>query len=699
VPTSDQRNRLSAETSPYLLQHAHNPVDWYPWCEEALERARAEDRPILLSIGYSACHWCHVMAHESFENEDVARVMNELFVCIKVDREERPDLDKIYQLAHQMLAQRPGGWPLNMFLMPGDHTPFFGGTYFPREPRYGMPGFVDVLQRVAAFHREHREELQQQNASMREAFARMEARHAAAARQIDDSVLAAAQRQLESQFDARHGGFGGAPKFPHPTNLERCLRWWAAAAGGGRADANALSMARVTLHAMASGGIYDQVGGGFCRYSVDAEWMIPHFEKMLYDNGPLQAVYTDAFLATGEAEFARIAAGIGEWVMREMQAPEGGYFSTLDADSEGEEGKYYVWTAEEIRAALDDEQWQVVLRRYGLDGSPNFEGRWHLHARLPLDRVAHEVGITPERARGLLDAAHAALFTQRERRVRPGRDEKILTSWNGLMIKGMARAGRVLERPDFVDSATLAMDAIRGGLWRDGRLLATARDGRAHLNAYLDDYAFVADAALELLQARWRPADLDFACALADVLLDHFEDRAQGGFYFTSDDHETLLHRHKPLADESTPSGNAVAVQMLLRLGHLLGEQRYLEAAERALRAAFPSVLQNPSAHGALLNAIEDYLDPAQIVVLRGEPSALQDWLARCRARYAPRRLAVAVPADAQGLRGGLSERAPRGLAVAYVCSGFQCGAPVTTLADLHRALADAEAPPPGPEG
>jgi uncharacterized protein YyaL (SSP411 family) len=427
--------------------------------------------------------------------------------------------------------------------------------------------------------------------------------------------------------------------------------------------------------------------------------MIPHFEKMLYDNGPLQAVYADAFLATGEPAFARTAVGIGEWVMREMQSPGGGYYSTLDADSEGEEGRYYVWTSEEIREVLDDPQWRVVRRRYGLNGKPNFEGRWHLHVHEALNDTAQALGITAETARGLLDAAHAALFARREQRVHPGRDDKILTAWNGLMIKGMARAGRVLGHTEFIDSAARALEALRRDLWRDGRLLATAKDGRAHLNAYLDDYAFVADAALEMVQARWGTQDLAFAVSLADAMLDHFEDRGRGGFFFTSDDHEALLHRHKPLADESTPSGNGVAVQVLLRLGHLLGEQRYLQAAERALNAALSAVQHYPSAHGALLNAIEDYLNPTQVVVLRGDPAALEEWRARCAARYAPRRFTVAVPSDAEDLPPALAERAPRGETVAYVCQGFHCDAPSLTLAQLDRALTGTEAPASGNAG
>ncbi len=687
-------NRLIHQTSPYLLQHAHNPVDWYPWGEEALQRARDEDKPILLSIGYSACHWCHVMERESFEDPEVAQVMNELFVCIKVDREERPDLDKIYQLAHQMLTQRAGGWPLNVFLMPDDHTPFFGGTYFPREPRHGMPAFTDILRRVAAYYTDHRTELEQQNASVRGAFDRISADSSHKGGNLGPRVLVDAIGGLSHQFDSVHGGFGQAPKFPHPTNLERLLRHWAASVLAGNEAGNALDMARLSLHAMAGGGIYDQVGGGFCRYAVDEAWMIPHFEKMLYDNGPLQAVYTDAARATGEKVFASTAIGIGEWVLREMQSPDGGYFSTLDADSEGEEGKFYVWDADEIKSLVDDSEWDVLETRYQLRGQPNFEGRWHLHVHQSLDDTASALGIPREHAAELLASAHGKLFAARQTRVRPGRDEKILTSWNGLMIKGMARAGRYFDRADFVQSAEHAMDFVRNTLWRDGRLLATTKDDKAHLNAYLDDYAFLADGVLELLQARWRDGDLEFAIALLEVILKHFEDPENGGFFFTSSDHEQLIHRHKSGTDEAIPSGNGVAAQVLLRAGHLLGEPRYLDAAERTLRSLSGEMEHYPHACGALLHALEEYLTPPQTVVLRGDRSALKSWVDRCLQYYAPRRMTLAIPNDAQDLPGVLAARTPRDGVTAYICSGLSCSEPISDEAAFARELASTEVKP-----
>jgi uncharacterized protein YyaL (SSP411 family) len=685
-------NRLIEQTSPYLLQHAHNPVDWHPWNQDALEKAQREDRPILLSIGYSACHWCHVMAHESFEDEDVARVMNELFVCIKVDREERPDLDKVYQTAHHLLVQRAGGWPLTMFLTPDDHTPFFGGTYFPKQAKYGMPAFVDILRKVADYYHAHRQEIRQQNDSVKEALQRIQPGPADPDAMIQPAVVTEARVQLQQQFDPVHGGFGSAPKFPHPTNLEFCLRYWATSVLNKQPDEPALTIVRHTLRRMGDGGLYDQLGGGFCRYSVDERWMIPHFEKMLYDNGPLLALYTDAAVATGDGFYRRIALETADWVLREMQSPEGGYYSTIDADSEGHEGKFYVWTREQVQALLNEEEFRIVEARYGLDLPPNFEHQWwHLHVHQEVDAIAHKLGLSEQRVIVGLTSARQKMFSAREKRVHPGRDEKILTSWNGLMIKGMARAGRFFNRPDLIDSAERALDFIRSQLWTGERLLATAKDGKAHLNAYLDDYVFLIDGILELLQARWRNEDLDFAIALADVVLDHFQDHEMGAFYFTADDHEKLAYRPKPVQDEATPSGNGVAAQVLLRLGHLLGNTHYLDAAERTLKALYASVSQYPSAHNSLLLAIEEYLDPPQLIVLRGEEDQLRRWTERGRKYYAPRRLVFTIPSSAKNLPGALAGREAKTVATAYVCTGHTCSAPTTDFAQFEQELKPAE--------
>jgi uncharacterized protein YyaL (SSP411 family) len=682
-----QPNQLINETSPYLLQHAHNPVKWYPWGEEALEKARQENKPILLSIGYSACHWCHVMAHESFEDEQTAAVMNELFINIKVDREERPDLDKIYQFAHQMLNQRGGGWPLNMFLTPDDQTPFFGGTYFPPTARHGMPPFTGTLQRIAQFYKEHPEDIEKQNDSVREYLQHASKGKAQGSEEINTSLLDEARSQLEHSYDQDYAGFGSAPKFPHPTNIERLMRHWAASLSTESLDENALNMARTTLHAMASGGIYDQLGGGFCRYSVDEQWMIPHFEKMLYDNGPLMVLYADAWAATGDVAFKRVTEETAVWVMREMQSSAGGYYSTLDADSEGEEGKFYAWRPEEVQQCLSKEEYDVVFRHYGLDSAPNFEGAWHLHVFRSLGEVAEELTITVEDARQHLNNARKKLFVVRESRIHPGRDEKILTSWNGLMIKGMAVAGRRLGRTDFIKSAEYALDFIRETLWVDGRLLATCKDNKAHLMAYLDDYVFLIDGILSLLEARWRNDDMLFAIELMDVVIEHFQ-AEDGGFYFTADDHEQLIQRPRPWMDEATPAGNGIAAQVLLRLGYVLGNTDYLEAAEETLHAAWPEMKQFPHAHNSLLTALEEFLSPTETVIIRGSHKASQDWAATLAGVYAPKRMVLTIPEDALTPPGSFADyEAPQTGVAAYVCREGACLAPVDDLSKLQKLL------------
>lgn len=681
------RNRLAGETSPYLLQHADNPVDWHPWGPEALARAEREDKPVLLSIGYSACHWCHVMAHESFEHAPTAELMNRLFVNIKVDREERPDLDRIYQAALQMLSRRTGGWPLTMFLAPDTRVPFFGGTYFPREPRYGMPAFGDVLQRVSDFYHQQRDALEAQNAELMQAFGTLGAR-AADAGAPEASVLDMARHQLEHGFDPHHGGFGGAPKFPHPPNLTRLLRHHAEAIRHGHGDDQALHMALFSLEKMALGGIYDQIGGGFCRYAVDGQWTIPHFEKMLYDNAQLLPLYADAFLLDANPLYQRIAIETADWVMREMQAPDGGYYSSLDADSEGEEGRFYVWTPDEIRALLDPDDYRLFARAFGLDQAANFEQRWHLRVTTAIGTLAREFDLEQDEARRRIDQARNVLFRERERRVRPGRDDKILTSWNALMIRGMMIAARALDRDSLRVSAQRAIDFIRKQLWRDGRLLASCRDGRAHLPAYLDDHAFLLDGLIEALQTHWRDADLVFALELADALLERFEDPDQGGFFFTAHDHEMLIHRPKPYGDDALPSGNGIAARALIRLGHLLGESRFIEAGARTLRGAWRQIAAVPYAHNTLLDALAEHLRPPQIIVLRGDETMFDAWLALCREGYHPDRIAVAIPGTGASLPGLLGERrAPAAGTLAYVCSGTSCQAPVDTLAELCEAL------------
>jgi len=687
-------NQLASETSPYLLQHASNPVDWHPWSAAALGKARDENKPILLSIGYSACHWCHVMAHESFEDPATAEVMNRHFVNIKVDREERPDLDRIYQTAHHFLAQRGGGWPLTMFLTPGDQVPFFGGTYFPNTAKYGMPSFTQVLERVAAYYRDHATDVRDQADALRAAFAQLEPGGAATTTELHGQPLADCREVTGQQVDREHGGFGGAPKFPHPTTIDRLLRHWRGSAHDPQPDKDALFFAALTLKRMAEGGIYDHLGGGFSRYSVDRFWTIPHFEKMLYDNGPLLALYAQMFQISGDESFRTVARETADWVLREMRSPEGGFYSSLDADSEGEEGRFYVWTPDQVRELVDAGEYAVLAPRFGLDQPPNFEEphhqvrAWHLRVYQTIEQVAGTTGQPVSTVRRLLMSGRAKLLRARQGRVWPGLDDKLLTGWNALMIRGLAIAARVLDRPDLAAAAAEAVDFIRTSLVTDGRVHATFKDGRARLNGYLDDYAFLLDAVIELLQARWSTGHLDFAVELADGLLARFEDRQGGGFWFTSHDHETLLHRSKPLADEAMPSGNGVAAFALARLGYLTGETRYLDAAERTLRAAWRSLEEFPHGHCSLLNALDEYLQPPELVILRGDAQEAGAWAATLGAAYAPRRMVFAIPADAGGLPDALATKAPPaapGSVLAYVCRGTACESPLDSLDAVAR--------------
>jgi len=674
-------NRLATQTSPYLRQHADNPVDWYPWGTEALTLAREADKPILLSIGYSACHWCHVMAHESFEDPEVAAEMNRHYVSIKVDREERPDLDQIYQTAHAMLTQRSGGWPLTLFLMP-DGTPFFGGTYFPKRARHGMAGFLDLLPRVAEAYHDKREEIGRQNTALLEALSRTLPAPAAGP-EPKRAPLDAAVREFAQVFDDVHGGIGQAPKFPHPFELAFCLRRHAL--DGGEMG---LAITRLSLAKMAEGGIYDQLGGGFCRYSVDPYWSIPHFEKMLYDNAALIALYSDAWLVTRQPLFEKTVRGIARWVMREMQSPEGGYYSSLDADSEHEEGKYYVWTLDEVKSLLTAGEYAVVEPHYGLDGAPNFEDRhWHLRVMKPLEVIARRLDSPAAECEARLESARVKLLAAREQRVRPGRDDKVLTSWNAMMVRGLAHAARVFGEDAWLASARRALEFNRATLWRGGRLLATYKDGVAHLNAYLDDHAFLLDALLELLQCDFREEDLRFARELSDLLLEQFEDRAAGGFFFVSHDHERLIHRAKPGHDNATPAGNGIAALALQRLGHLIGEPRYLAAAERALKLFYVPLERQPGGLVSLATALDEYLSPPQTVVLRGEAGALAKWQRSLAGRYRPDTLVIAIPAGRAGLPPVLDKAAPAGGVNAWVCRGVTCLPPVTDLAELERLL------------
>jgi len=656
-------NRLSLETSPYLLQHANNPVDWYPWGGEALALAKAQNKPILLSVGYSACHWCHVMAHESFENVQTAEIMNAHFINIKVDREERPDIDQIYQTAHAMMTQRSGGWPLTMFLTPAQ-IPFYGGTYFPPTQRYNLPGFADLLPRVAAAYHERGDAILEQTRPLLNALAQRNGVNAAT--DLSVNMIEEGMAQLESSFDSRHGGLGSAPKFPNEPDWALFLHL----AGN---DDNARTMVVKTLASMAAGGIYDHLAGGFCRYSVDERWEIPHFEKMLYDNGQLLSLYADGWLLTGEERWQEIVMESIHWLLNELHDSEGAFYAALDADSEGVEGKFYVWERSEIEALLPPEIFPAFADYYGLNKAPNFEGEyWHL-------RVHGVDDGAPQFA-----AARKLLLEARAKRIRPGLDDKILTGWNALAIKGLAQSAKTFQRQDWLQHAQQAMDFVRQKLWQKGRLHATCKNGQARFNGYLDDHAFLLDALLMLLQTEFRQQDLDFAVVLADALLKDFEDTDNGGFFFTRHDHEQLIQRPKSPYDNAIPSGNGIAAFALQRLGHLLGEMRYLQAAERTLFAFSGTLKRNPAACPSLLIALQEWLNPPTLVVLRGEQP--QAWQQQLAAMFLPDCLIIALPNQVTTGYAALDK--PTAHTVnAWVCRGVECLPVISTLDELAMEL------------
>ena len=661
MPDSDDAarptNRLAAETSPYLLQHAHNPVDWFPWGEEALARARAEDRPILVSIGYAACHWCHVMERESFEDPEIAALMNERFVCIKVDREERPDVDAIYMDAVQAMTGH-GGWPLNAFLTP-DGVPFYAGTYYPPEPRGGMPSWPQVIVGVADAWRDQRAEIDETGKQILPRLAGgagMEPPED----DMDPASLDRAVETLRRGYDQEHGGFSrGAPKFPPASAIEFLLR------RGER------QMALHTLRTMASGGMYDQVGGGFARYSVDAGWVIPHFEKMLYDNALLARAYLHGFQVSGEPFFARVCTETLDWALRDLRQEEGGFASSLDADSEGEEGKFYVWTPDEVRAALgDDALADSALAYFGMDGTPNFEGRW-----APV-RAASD----PE----ALGEIKTRLRTAREQRVWPALDDKRLTAWNALMIAALADAGAALDRPDYTAAAVECAEFV----WRDmrdadGRLLRTYNRGQARLAAYLEDHAYLLEALLTLYETTFDPRWFAAARELADVIVEHFPDRERGGFFATADDHEALVARRKELDDNPIPAGPSAAAYGLLRLAALTGEHGYREAALGVLRLLHVVAPQYPSAFGHVLQALDFHYATVKEVAIVGPDAGPLERVVR--SEFRPHLVVAGGPPDGVPL---LEGREPvDGHAAAYVCEQFTCKRPVTEPDELAALL------------
>ena len=686
-------NRLADETSPYLKQHANNPVHWQPWDEQALELARSTGRPILLSVGYSSCHWCHVMAHESFEDESTAEVMNQHFVCIKVDREERPDLDKVYQLAHYMLTRSSGGWPLTIFLDPETHIPFFSGTYFPKRAMYQRPSFVDLLLRIKDAYAAQRNEIHEQGgrlvALLKGTLSNSSDENEDATEDIADlRVFAKAFKELRQSYDEQHGGFGGAPKFPMPTSLDLLLHYWNFADPKENTRQMALEMTLTTLTKICRGGIRDHIGGGFCRYSVDQEWMIPHFEKMLYDNGALLSLLADAYSIDPDGLFRESIEEAADWMMREMQSEAGGFYSSFDADSEGEEGRFYLWRRNAVRKLLSDEEFLVFATLYGIDKQPNFEGRaWNPHRYDSWKSVVFRLGMEPAQANALLASAKYKLFEAREQRIKPGRDDKILAAWNGLAIKGMVRAGAALDRRDYLDAAEKAIGFVRTRMvdQSTGRLYATFAAGRARFLGYLDDYALLADALLSFLEHRWSDGLFEFTRSLVDRVLTEFDDPQQGGCFFTSSEHEALIHTPKPAIDEAVPAGNGILCLVLLKLSELTHEPRYREAAERILRWATPDIERMPSAHASLLAGLHAYALGLETCILRGEEEALQEWRAACQQGYAPRRQCFFIPWECSG-PDWLPKEEKAG-SLAYICANFTCSPPIRTLSAFKSAV------------
>ena len=599
-------NQLAGEISQYLLQHAENPVEWHAWNEAALELARKEDKPIFLSIGYSSCHWCHVMAHESFNNEQIAQILNENFVSIKVDREERPDLDQIYMEAVQLMTGR-GGWPMSVFLTP-DKEPFYAGTYWPARPQYGMPGFDQILQAVAEAWQKRRPELLDQAAKVTRILQENDVPEPAGGQvKLDERLLESAEAALVQSFDAEYGGFGPAPKFPQPLALQLLLSRWPHAA-----DDELLHIVTTTLDRMSMGGIYDHIGGGFHRYSVDARWLVPHFEKMLYDNALLAACYLKAWQATDQDIYANVVRETLDYVLRDMTAPQGGFYSAEDADSEGQEGKFYVWTPDEIQAVLGLELSVTFCRVYGVTERGNFEGQNILNISRPIELEAKLLGLDPVRLNKDLAEAREKLFSIREKRVRPSRDDKILVAWNGLMIDALAQAGATLGEKRFTDAAIAATSFLLNRLRADsGRLMHCARNGQVKYNAYLDDYAALGNA-LVTLHETGSPGDwLKTAIELAEELVRNYADFEQGGFFYTASDHEPLIARKKDFIDSSVPSGNGLAATFLLRLAGLSNREDFRKAAYLTLQFAAALMQQVPTATCQLLMALEMHLSPS----------------------------------------------------------------------------------------
>jgi uncharacterized protein YyaL (SSP411 family) len=673
-------NRLLNETSPYLLQHAHNPVDWFAWNDEAFEKAKADDKPVLVSIGYSACHWCHVMEHESFEDEQTARLMNENFVNIKVDLEERPDVDQIYMTFVQMTSGH-GGYPLNVFLTP-DKKPFFGGTYFPPDNRYNMPSFQRILTSVSEAYRERKEEVLH---SANEILSEIQKISAAekSSENLSLEQLDFSYQSFVKTFDSVNGGFGGAPKFPPPMSLEFLLRYFYRTK-----DENALAMVEKTCRKMANGGIYDQLGGGFHRYTVDAIWLVPHFEKMLYDNAQLARIYLHLFQITKDEFYRRIAVETLEYVKREMLDPQGGFYTAQDADSEGVEGKFFVWTPEEISAILGADDARIFNFYFDVTEHGNFEEKNILNVKNSIEVSAEQLQISEEKLKEILERGGKLLFEEREKRVKPFRDEKVLTAWNGLMLAAFSEASAILDDKQYLEIAKQTADFILENSQKDGYLLRTYKDGQAKLNAYLEDYANFADGLVELFQVSGEAKYLTEAKRLADLMITEFWDADGGGFFFTGNNHEELLVRSKDFYDNATPSGNSAAADVLLKLAKLTGDEKYERFAAALLRLVAPQIKRYPQAFGRVLSTTEFYLNRTKEIVIIGEKgNELEREVWR---EFLPDKIVVLSDKsnkDADFIPLLQNKNMINAQPTAFVCENLACQKPVTTVEDLRAQL------------
>ena len=682
-------NRLINETSPYLLQHANNPVDWYPWGEEALERARSEDKPILLSIGYSACHWCHVMERESFEDETIAGLMNENFVSIKVDREERPDLDQVYMQAVQMLTGS-GGWPMTVFLTP-EGKPFYGGTYFPPDDRQGMPGFPRLLTSIAEAYSTNRGEVDRVTQQLTTQMSQSnQVPQGTSILTVD--ILHQAYSSLATNFDYQNGGFGNAPKFPQPMTPEFLLRYYHHGY-----NPRALELVELTLEKMAYGGIYDQIGGGFHRYSTDLYWLVPHFEKMLYDNALLARLFLHTYLITGRALYRRVVEETLDYVLREMTDPSGGFYSAQDADSEGVEGKFFVWSPGEINAVMGDTDGEVFAGYYGVTAGGNFEGKNILNIRQNPEEFAETKGLTADQLGDIINRGSKALLEVREQRIHPMRDDKVLASWNGLMLRSFAEAAAALGRPDYLAVAIKNAGFLVGSMKSDGRLLRTYRDGQAKLLGYLEDYSFVIDGLLALYEATFDLRWLEEAVTLADSMIELFWDEGIGGFYDTGSDHETLVVRPRDVFDNAQPCGGSVASDVLLRLAVFTGKSDYSAKAAVPLRSLHQAMSQSPGGTGHWLSALDFYVSPPKEIAVIGprDDPATQALLDTVFHRFLPNKVVMGVEPPLSPTVGNSGSDIPLlagrgmvgGLPSAYVCQNYACQLPVTDPAGLAEQL------------